>query len=75
MVLKQNTMVRKVIGMHSETCPEIVLDVNNKLMVQFIWKHIHEHHDAEVDHDIDQNKHLLKPLFDETGEPILHSNK
>ena len=27
-------------GLLSETCPETVIDLNNKLMVQFLWKHL-----------------------------------
>ena len=32
--------MKKFVGLLSETCPETVIDLNNKLMVQFLWKHI-----------------------------------
>ena len=32
--------MKKFVGLLSETCPETVIDLNNKLMVQFLWKHL-----------------------------------
>ena len=36
----QFSLVKKFVGLLSETCPETVIDLNNKLMVQFLWKHL-----------------------------------
>lgn len=33
-------MVRRIVGMDSPTCPEKVLDLNNRYMVQFIRYHL-----------------------------------
>ena len=32
----QKTLLRKALGVHSETCPEVVMDLTNKLMIKFI---------------------------------------
>ena len=39
-ILFQFSLVKKFVGLLSETCPETVIDLNNKLMVQFLWKHL-----------------------------------
>ena len=59
----QSTVVKKVIGLHSETCPEVVIDLNNKLMVQFAWRMLGKPADEEVDQDIAKNIQLVKNLF------------
>lgn len=49
--------------MHSETCPEIVIDLNNKMMVQFIWKHLGTPEDKDIDSDIEKQSSLIMQLF------------
>jgi len=49
--------------MHSETCPEKVIDLNNKMMVQFIRRHLQEEADEEVDRDVNDMAHLIGDLF------------
>lgn len=34
----KNGIIKKIIGMHSDTDPVLVLDVNDKLMIHFIRK-------------------------------------
>ncbi len=55
--------IKKIIGMHSKTCPEIVIDLNNKLMVQFAWQRLGKSSDAEVDEDVARQNDLIKDLF------------
>jgi len=40
--------IKKILGMQSDTEPGLVLDVNNKLMLHFIWSNLH----ADIDSDI-----------------------
>lgn len=62
--LVPQTAVKKVLGLHSETSPDIVMNINNKLMVQFIFKHSGVPTDSELDQDIIKNNYLLREGFD-----------
>lgn len=55
--------MKKIIGLHSRTCPEVIIDLNNKLMVQFLWKMLGKDADKEVDDDIDKKTDLVINLF------------
>ena len=59
----QNQLARKIVGMHSETCPEIVIDLNNKMMVQFIWSHLGMPGDQEIDDDLEKKTSFIMQLF------------
>ncbi|TRY77916.1 hypothetical protein TCAL_13122 [Tigriopus californicus] len=63
-------LIRKVVGMASKTCPEIVIDLNNKMMVQFLWKHLGLLNDKDVDEDIKRLKQqYLADLLDPNDLP------
>ena len=62
--LVPKNLVKKVLGLHSETCPNVAMNINNKLMVQFIYKHTGVAADSEVEDDIFQNFAYLKEGFD-----------
>ena len=57
-------MVKKILGMHSSTCPETVMRLTNKLMVQFILRHLQLPDDEEINSEIEKEKIFLKPGFD-----------
>ena len=61
--LVQHKMLKRILGLYSDTCPEVVMNVNNKLMVQFIFKHLGLSADAEIDEVIAKNASLLKEGF------------
>jgi hypothetical protein len=52
-----------MLGMHSDTCPDLVMGLNNKMMVQFIRKHLKLETDADIDADVNKQKHLLQSGF------------
>ena len=52
-----------MLGVHSQTCPELVMTLNNKLMVQFILKHIDAESNTEVDDEIRKYHDLLRSGF------------
>lgn len=55
--------LRKMLGMHSDTCPNLVMTLNNKLMVSFIRKHLQQECEKEVLDFVQQNADLLKEGF------------
>jgi len=55
--------LRKMVGMHSETCPELVMELNNKLMVQFINKHLKITCDADIETDLKKHENLFRDGF------------
>ena len=61
--LLQQTMIKRFLGLHSLTCPELVMNLNNKLMVQFLYKHLGVNADAEIDDEILKNSSLIKEGF------------
>jgi hypothetical protein len=61
-VLK-GSRIKKMLGMHSDTCPDLVMGLNNKMMVQFIRKHLKLETDADIDADVNKQKHLLQSGF------------
>lgn len=60
--------MKKVVGMMSDTCPDTVMELNNKLMVQFIWEQTGKDPDPEVDDDVERMRYLL-------ADPISHFGK
>ncbi len=56
--------MKKILGMHSTTCPETVMSLTNKLMVQFIRKHLNLTDDDEINSDIEKQKNLLTSGFE-----------
>ena len=61
--LMQHNHLKKVLGLHSQTCPETVMSLNNKIMVQFFLKHLDGSADAEIDEEISKNTHLIQEGF------------
>lgn len=59
----QQTTLKRILGLYSKTCPEMVMNINNKLMVQFILKHVGINADPEVDQYITKNSFLLEEGF------------
>jgi hypothetical protein len=55
-------LVKKFVGLLSKTCPEKVIDLNEKLTVQYIWRMLGMEKDAEVDSDIAKMGYLLDEL-------------
>jgi hypothetical protein len=62
--------MKKILGMHSTTCPETVMSLTNKLMVQFIRQHLKLTEDEEINADIEKQKKLLKSGFQPTSPTI-----
>ncbi len=60
--IMQYAVVKKVVGLLSETCPETVIELNNKLMLQFLWKHTGRESDADVDGSVAKLNHYVEPL-------------
>jgi hypothetical protein len=56
--------MKKILGMHSTTCPETVMSLTNKLMVQFIRRHLNLTDDDEINSDIEKQKNLLTSGFE-----------
>ena len=56
--------MKKILGMHSTTCPETVMSLTNKLMVQFIRRHLSLTDDDEINSDIEKQKNLLTSGFE-----------
>ena len=65
----QYTFIKKLTGTHSETCPEVVMDLSNKLTLQFALRHLGRAPDEEVDADVERRKDLLVDLFAEEAPP------
>jgi|FrelakmetLWP11LW_1041352.scaffolds.fasta_scaffold404937_1 hypothetical protein len=59
--------MKKILGMHSSTCPEMVMSLTNKLMVQFVRNHLDLPNDEEIDSDIEKQSNLLISGFDNSG--------
>jgi hypothetical protein len=59
--------MKKILGMHSSTCPEMVMSLTNKLMVQFVRNHLDLPNDEEIDSDIEKQTNLLISGFDNSG--------
>ncbi len=55
----QKILLRKVLGVHSRTCPETVMVVTNRLIVRFIRKHLNLGDDEEVNAELGQQKDLI----------------
>lgn len=58
-IIFKDTLVKKVIGMHSATCPETVISLNNRLTLQFIFRHLGLPNDADIDKEIRNKSSLL----------------
>ena len=52
-----------MLGMHSETSPEVVMSLNNKLMVQFINKNSDSTCDANIENDLKKHENLFRDGF------------
>ena len=61
--LVQHTALKRILGLHSKTCPDVVMSLNNKLMVQFIFKHMGLAPDGEIDDYILRSSSLLQEGF------------
>jgi hypothetical protein len=60
----QKTVMKKILGMHSTTCPETVLSLTTKLMVRFLRRQLGLPEDADVNSDIEKQSNLLRPGFE-----------
>ena len=59
----QGSHMKRVVGVASETCPNKVMTLNNRLMVQFIRKHINLEPNSEIEDYIENEKDLLVEGF------------
>jgi len=58
-VIFHSNFIKKIIGMYSNTDPALVLDLNNKLMLHFIWKHLDQETPKEIVDYIESNHEVL----------------
>ena len=67
--MTQYTLLKRITGTHSETSPEVVLDLSNKLSLQFALRQLGAPPDAEIDADVAKQggggEPLLRDLFAE----------
>ncbi len=58
-------LLRKVLGMYSQTCPEVVMDLTVKQTVKFFSTRLtQDHSDEEIDRDLEANQDLFQDLFE-----------
>jgi len=55
----KSSIIKKIIGMQSDTDPVLVLDLNNKLMLHFIWSNLGMEFDKDVDKFLEHHKNIL----------------
>merc|ERR1719315_881426 len=55
----QSNLIKKMIGMYSETDPLLVLDLNNKLLLHFVWSHLGLETPGEVVDYLESNHDVL----------------
>ena len=55
--------MKKILGMHSSTCPETVMSLTNKLMVRFIRAHLDLPEDEEINSEIEKQSKIILPGF------------
>lgn len=55
--------LKRMLGMHSETCHKLVMTLNNKLILQFLYKHLNLQNDTDLDIFIENNKDLIPEGF------------
>ena len=58
--LLKNDIVKKHLGAYSKTCPETVMNINNKLMAQFLFKELGLDHpsNAALNEELQKYSHL-----------------
>jgi hypothetical protein len=55
--------LKRTLGVQSSTCPEIVMDLTNKLMIRFIRSHLNLPEDLEINAEIEKQNKILQPGF------------
>jgi len=73
----KSSVIKKIIGMHSDSDPVLVLDLNNKLMLHFIWSNLGMEFDMDVDKFLEHHKNILVEAFNDenkSGESLHESN-
>ena len=59
----RNAKLKKILGMHSSTCPQVTLSLTNKLMVQFINKALGVEVSQDIQQGIAEHDDLVKSGF------------
>jgi len=57
--------IKKILGMQSDTEPGLVLDINNKLMLHFIWSNLHEEVDTDIVQFLEHHDEIIIEATDE----------
>jgi platelet-activating factor acetylhydrolase len=58
-------LIKRIMGFQSETCPVLVLDLNDKLMLHFIWSHLEMEVDKDVVSFLEQHESVLVEASEE----------
>jgi len=73
----KSRVIKKIIGMHSDSDPVLVLDLNNKLMLHFIWTNLGMEFDMDGDKFLEHHKNILVEAFNDenkSGESLHESD-
>jgi len=58
-------IIKRIIGMHSDTDPVLVLDLNDKLMLHFIWTHLEMEPDKDVVQFLEHHESVIIEASDD----------
>jgi len=58
-------LIKRIIGMHSDTDPVLVLDLNDKLMLHFIWTNLEMELDKDVAQFLEHHESVLIEASDD----------
>ena len=58
-------LIKKIIGMQSDTDPVLVLDLNDKLMLHFIWSNLGMELDKDVAQFLEHHENVLIEASDD----------
>merc|ERR1719195_313201 len=70
-------IIKKIIGMQSDTDPVLVLDLNDKLMLHFIWSNLGMELDKDVAQFLEHHENVLIEASDDgqkSAEDFIESN-
>jgi len=62
----KTSFIKRMMGMNSDTDPVLVLDLNDKLMLHFIWTHLEMELDKDVVQFLEHHENVLIEASDET---------